>query len=198
MTKARGRPRGSTRVATRDALLDAAEELMLEAGYAAVSSRRIAAKTGTDAALVFHYFGTMDDLFIALFRRRAKHGQARQLEALSSPQPLWALWDAARDQPSGALTQEFVALANHRKAIRTEISRSSRRLRRLQLEHLTGVLDGYGVDATSWPPASIILMLSGIARYLITEEAFDVDIGHAETIALVERHIRAVEGERRA
>lgn len=169
---------------------------MLDEGYAAVSSRRIASKTGTDSALVFHYFGTMDDLFIALFRRRAKLGQSRQVEALSSTQPLWALWDAARDQPSDALTQEFIALANHRKAIRSEISKSSRRLRRMQLDYLTEVLEGYGVDAESWPPASIILLLSGIARYLITEEAFDVDIGHADTVELVERHIRAIEGER--
>jgi hypothetical protein len=29
------------------------------------------------------------------------------------------------------------------------------------------------------------------------EKAFDIDIGHAETVALIERHIRELEGERR-
>ena len=48
-----------------------------------------------------------------------------------------------------------------------------------------------GVDPKKWPPAAIILMLSGISRYLRTEEAFDVDIGHAETIAVVEHHVHA-------
>jgi hypothetical protein len=39
-------------------------------------------------------------------------------------------------------------------------------------------------------------MLSGISRFLLIEKAFDVDIGHADTVALIERHIRALEGDR--
>ena len=57
---------------------------MLDEGYAAVSTRRIAAKAGTDKALVHYYFGTMDDLFIAIFRRSAERGAVRIGEALAS------------------------------------------------------------------------------------------------------------------
>jgi len=42
----------------------------------------------------------------------------------------------------------------------------------------------------------MILILSGISRFLLIEEAFDVDIGHADTEAMVEDQIRELEGER--
>ena len=66
-----GRPRGERNSTTSEALLDAAEAIMLDEGYAAVTSRRVAEQAGTDAALVYYYFGTMEDLFVALFRRNA-------------------------------------------------------------------------------------------------------------------------------
>ena len=50
---------------TRSSLLNAAESLMRESGYAAVTSRRLAAKAGLKPQLVHYYFRTMDDLFLA-------------------------------------------------------------------------------------------------------------------------------------
>lgn len=182
--------------AARTALLDAAQELMLEEGYAAVSSRRLAAKAGTNSALVYYYFGNMDDLFIALFRRGAERSFERQAAALSSRQPLWGLWELTHDLTSTALTMEFTALANHRKAIRAEIAAFSKKFRRLQLEGISAVLAGYGVDPTEWPPVSVVLIMAGLSRLLLMEQEFGVDVGHAETIALVERQIRALEGDR--
>jgi AcrR family transcriptional regulator len=183
---------------TRNALLDAAQELMLEEGYAAVTTRRVAAKAGLNSALVFYYFDTMDGLFIALFRRGAERSFERLEQALSSPQPLWGFWDLIHDRSGSAMTMEFIALANHRKAIRAEIAEYSRKFRRAQLDTLAEVLEGYGVDSTRWPPASVIVLMSGVSRFLLIEEDFDVDIGHAETIAMVEGHIRALEGDRGA
>lgn len=181
---------------TREALLDAAQDLMLSDGYAAVTTRRVAAKAGVNSALVFYYFDSLDGLFVALFRRGAERSFERLQQALSSPQPLWGFWDLIHDPSGSALTMEFIALANHRKAIRAEISDYSRRFRRTQLDTLTAVLEGYGVDPEQSPAASVIVILSSISRFLLIEEAFDLDIGHAETEALVEKHIRALEGER--
>jgi AcrR family transcriptional regulator len=176
-------------------LLDAAEAIMLEEGYAAVSTRRVAGQAGTDKALVHYYFDTMDDLFIALFRRNAERGAQRFGDALASDQPLWALWDAMRDQSNTALTTEFIALANHRKAVKTVMVENSRKFRRMQLDHLADALERYGLDPDLWPPAAIVVAMSAIARHLRTDEAFGVDLGHDETANLVERHIRALEGE---
>jgi AcrR family transcriptional regulator len=181
---------------TRTALLDATEQLMLEEGYAAVSSRRVASAAGLNSALVYYYFRTMDDLFIALFRRNAERSLERQAHVLSSPQPLWGLWDSVRDQLNSALLMEFTALANHRKAVRAEIASYSRKHRSMQIEAISGVLARYGVDLVDSPPASIVVLMTGIARFLLMEEAFDLDIGHVETVDLVERHIRELEGDR--
>lgn len=181
--------------ATRTAFLDAAEALMIEEGYAAVSSRRIANRAGLPNA-IHYYFETMDDLFIELFRRGATRSLARQEEVLSSPQPLWAFWDLLLDRANGNLNMEFIALANHRKAIRSEIAESSRAFRRRQLVALANVIGTSKCDTAFRSPEAIVLLLSAVSRFLTTENAFDLDIGHAEVIDFVEERIREIEGER--
>src|SRR5581483_3508955 len=107
----------------RSVLLDAAEQLMLREGYAAVTSRRVAAEAGLKHQLVHYYFATMDDLFLEVFRRRAEQGAERHAAALASDHPLREFWQYSLDSSGTALTIEFIALANHRKAIRAEIAR---------------------------------------------------------------------------
>jgi AcrR family transcriptional regulator len=181
--------------ATRTALLDAAEALMIEEGYAAVSSRRIASRAGLPNA-IHYYFETMDDLFIELFRRGASRSLARQDEVLASPQPLWAFWDLLLDRSNGELNMEFIALANHRKAIRSEIAESSRKFRRGQLAALSKVLETSKSATAFRSPEAIVLLMSAVSRFLTTENAFDLDIGHSEVIEFVEQCIREVEGAR--
>lgn len=50
---------------TRAAILGAAREQFAAQGFAGTSIRSIAGAAGVDAALVHHYFGTKDDLFVA-------------------------------------------------------------------------------------------------------------------------------------
>jgi AcrR family transcriptional regulator len=50
---------------TKAAILAAARERFATAGFARTSVRAIAADAGVDPALVHHYFGTKDDLFLA-------------------------------------------------------------------------------------------------------------------------------------
>jgi AcrR family transcriptional regulator len=193
MAARRRRPNDDS--ATRTALLDAAEALMLEEGYAAVSSRRIASKAGLPNA-IHYYFETMDDLFIELFRRGAARSLARQEELLASSQPLWAFWDYLLDRSNSDLTTEFMALANHRKAIRSEIAESSRVFRQSQLAALAGVVAASTGSDAPHSPEAVILLLSAVSRFLSTENAFDLDIGHAEVIEFVEHRIGEIEGPR--
>jgi AcrR family transcriptional regulator len=181
---------------TRAALLDAAADLMLEEGYAAVTSRRLAEKAGLKAPLVHYYFRTMDDLFIALFRRLSERGLERQAKVLASDQPLWSLWEFVKDDPNTALTMELLALANHRKALRAEIATSGERFRSLQLEVVSRVLHDQNVDPATYPPIAVIVLISSISRFLVMEEAFGIFAGHAETIALVEHYLAQLEGPR--
>ena len=181
---------------TRTALLDAAEQIMLEEGYAAVTTRRLGTRAEVNSALVYYYFGNMDMLFVELFRRGADRSYRRQLEALSGPQPLWALWESIHDQTQTALTMEFVALANHRKTIRAEIANSSQRFRTLQLDAVTRILTDYGYESGTYTPAAVVLLMSSISRFLRMEEAFEVATGHDDAIDVVEGFLRELEGER--
>src|SRR5262245_61789639 len=195
-TDATPRRSGANDSSTRTALLDAAEALMLEEGYAAVSSRRVAERAGANAALIYYYFDTMDGLFVELFRRGAERGLERQAAALNSPQPLWGLWEVFHDHINSVRTVEFFALANHRKAIRSVIFEYSARYRQMQLDILSRVLEAYGLDVHTWPPVALILAMGSLSLLQLIEQGFGFDVGHAEMIAVVERELTKLEGER--
>ena len=50
---------------TREAIIEAARQRFSEVGFDKASVRSIAAKAGVGSALVHHYFGTKQDLFVA-------------------------------------------------------------------------------------------------------------------------------------
>jgi AcrR family transcriptional regulator len=180
---------GSEGSKTRALLLDAAELLLLEEGYAAVTSRRVAAKAGLKPQLVHYYFRTMDDLFLAVFRRRAEENVTRAERALATDGSLRALWQLNADPRGARFNIEFVALANHRKAIRTEMARYAERFRAAQLEAVTGALHALGVSEEQLPPMVALLLLTGVSQVLALEEALGVSAGHETTRSFIERTI---------
>ncbi len=186
---------GAPDAKNRGVLLDAAERLMLEEGYAAVTSRRVAQKAGLKPQLVHYYFRTMDDLFMAVFRRRAELGLKYQSEILKSPQPLWALWKFHTESPDTALTMEFTALANHRKDLRAEIAYYAERFRDEQSKAVAGALQRYGLGPDELPPVVAIVLTMGVSQLLVLEKALGMSGGHAETVNIVERYLRQLEGE---
>ena len=185
---------GAPDAKNRGVLLDAAERLMLEEGYAAVTSRRVAEKAALKPQLVHYYFRTMDDLFLAAFRRRADEGLQAQAQALQSPQPLWALWRFSTDPAATAITMEFVALANHRKALKAEIGYYAERFREEQQKALSTILHRYGVDPNQVPPLVWSLLMTSVSRVLVMEQALGMSAGHAETVEFVERYLHQLEG----
>jgi AcrR family transcriptional regulator len=186
---------GAPDAKNRGVLLDAAEQLMLEEGYAAVTSRRVAEKAALKPQLVHYYFRTMDDLFLAAFRRRAEEGLQAQAEALQSPKPLWALWRFSTDPAATAITMEFIALANHRKALRAEIAYYAERFREEQRKALSTVLERYGKDPAEVPPLVWSVLMTSVSRVLVIEQALGMSAGHAETVEFVERYLHRLEGD---
>lgn len=181
--------------ATRDALIDAAEELLREGGYAAVSSRRIGAKAGVQGPLIHYYFGTLDDLYLAVFRRITEAGMRRVDEILASDRPLHALWDLARDPQRARLTTELMALANHRTAIRDEIVQVAAETRRCQIESITRHLESKGKGiASAFPVAAIPVIMSSVSYLLSLETGLGISVGHAETEAVIGSFIDSLEG----
>ena len=178
-------------------LLDVTERLMLDSGYAAVSSRAVAEKAGVKAPLVHYYFRTLDDLFIAVYRRRTEQNLDRLAASLrESEQPLWVIWEYSSDKTGTALTQEFIALANHRKAIQAEIAKTAERLRQIQLAALRGLLPRYGLDVDLITPAAMLLFMAAVPRVIVIEETLGISTGHGDAVSLVEHYLTELEGPR--
>jgi TetR/AcrR family transcriptional regulator len=178
---------------TRTLLLNAAERLMREEGYAAVTSRNVAGKANVTAQLVHYYFSTMDDLFLALWRRFVGQNMTQQARALASSEPLKALWKFTYNVTGTALELEFMALANHRKVIRNELARDGDRFRAVEVEVLSQVMKDYGLDGDEHFAEVVTVLLSSVSRSLIMEKGLGVTVGHARTAAYVEQWLNRLE-----
>lgn len=184
---------GSQDSKTRARLLDAAERLLLEEGYASVTSRRVAAEAGLKPQLVHYYFRTMDDLYIEVFRRRAEANLARFEQAIAEDGSLRNLWRLNADPRGAAFRMEFAALANHRKAIRAEVAGYAERFRAAQVEAVGAALAARGIAEDQLPPVVALLMMTGLTQVLALEGALGVTAGHDTTLEFVERAIADLE-----
>lgn len=177
----------------RTAILDATEHIMLEEGYAAVSSRRVASRAGLKSQLLHYYFRTMDDLFIAVFQRLEDEYDEHFARAVASDHPIRELWKLSMKPASTGLILEFKALATHRKTIRVLIARSARRDRSMHVAALSRIMERRGLGSEGLSPMILALLMASVARTLVTEAALGVSDGHAEMLAFIERHLRRIE-----
>jgi len=162
---------------------------MRDEGYAAATSRRVAAEAGVKQALVYYYFPTMDDLFVEVLRAGADAALERMRAALTDDDPLRTLWEINGDARLTSLNTEFMALANHRKAIRTELKAYAERVRDIETAAVTVALRTNGVDLQKYPPVAVAMLIAQTARSLCNEDAVGVNSGHDELRALVEREL---------
>lgn len=191
-----GSPRriGAKDSRTRTELLDAAEALLLDEGYAAVTSRRVAARAGLKPQLVHYYFRTMDDLYLEVFRRRADEDLPRFERAIAEDGSLRNLWRLNSDLRGARFSTEFVALAHHRTAIRAEIARYAERFRAAQTEAMTAALARQGIDEDQLPPIVALLLMTGLSQVMALESGLGITAGHASALDFVERTLDRLEG----
>jgi AcrR family transcriptional regulator len=175
-----------SREGAREALIEATAQIMLDEGYAAATSRRVAAKAGVKAALVHYYFPSMDDLFVAVLRDKAESNLQRQRQAIADAQPLHALWQLSSANDSQLFT-EFLAMANHRKAIRSEIVSYAMRFRDLEEGAMTLALKARGIDLDAFPPVVMSMIMGSLARVVLHEEGLGITRGHDEARAFIDR-----------
>lgn len=180
---------------TRDTLLDAVEQMMLDEGYASVTYRALAAKAGVTPSLVQYYFPTLDEIFIAAIRRYSERNLAYLNRILQkrTDDPLRALWEYSWDEATGTLMTEFVALANHRKSIRTEIAAVTESMRKVQIDALSAK---FGEDARPWGDLSLPalqLLISSLPKFLNLEKGVGVETAHAELTESFERYLDSIE-----
>jgi AcrR family transcriptional regulator len=184
------RRRGVENSTVRPALVEAAEQLVREAGYPAVTARNLADKLNLKRQIVHYYFHSMDDVFIAVIRKNTERMKAKLEAAMASDEPLRALQEINRDPAQAILSMELNALANRRPAVRAEVARSAVELRELQTRVMIRHLEQRGITPAMQPIVATVLLTS-LAQVLALEAAIDVSSGHAETLEFVDACLRA-------
>lgn len=171
-------------------LIEATAKVMRDEGYAAATSRRVATEAGVKQALVYYYFPSMDDLFVEVLRAGAEGSLQRMREALTHDDPLAALWALNGDLRASVLNTEFMALANHRKAIRAELKSYAERVRDIETAAVAVALRARGLDLNDYPPVAVSMLIAQTARSLCNEDAVGVTLGHDELRTFVERQLK--------
>jgi AcrR family transcriptional regulator len=177
---------GPENSAIREQLMDGVETVMIEQGYGALTARNVAERVGLKHQLVYYYFHSMDELLLTAYRRRTGQVMARTEQAIASPRPLQALWDAHSDPVQAALTVEYMALANHNDAIRAETIEFGERLRRTGLTEVAKRLGERAPKSEVLNPFAITMAIQSISAILGMETALGISGGHAETRVLVQ------------
>jgi AcrR family transcriptional regulator len=184
---------GPENAATRSDLMDAAEAVMREEGYAAVTSRRVAERAGLNQQTVYYYFQTMDDLLLAAYRRRTQRVQEMIEQAMASERPLHALWQTFSDPFDAALSMEYLALSNHNELIRRETIEFGERSRRIGLDKVAERLAQTTPDEESVAPIGVITAITYIVHLVGFEATLGLRGGHKEVRVLVEWCLRQLE-----
>jgi AcrR family transcriptional regulator len=169
----------------RTLILDTTERVMVDEGYAAVSSRRIAQELGINAATVHYYYPTTDDIFIALHKRMTERQLAEFEQVLTADDPLLALWEFQSGWAQSALGVEFLGLANHRKSIRDVLADTTASARDTQTIALSRIAGQSAIDPAILPPIALTTILIAVARTLTNEERVGITQGHREVRAFM-------------
>lgn len=174
------------------AMLDAAEATLLEEGYGALTSRRIAERIGVKQRLVYYYFQTMDELIVETFRRMSQRELERMRSTLAGDTPVRKLWDVCIHTTDSRVTSQFMALAFRNEALHQEVTHFIEESRRIQAEAVNRSL---ARSQTSAPidADGIALLATGVALAMTRERALGVTMGHGSLIAMVEAFLDGVE-----
>jgi AcrR family transcriptional regulator len=85
----------SARGAAEEALLDAADRLLVEVGYAGITTRKLAEEAGVNHGLVHYYFGSNENLLVRALERFTERLIARQRELYAADMPFVEKWRTA-------------------------------------------------------------------------------------------------------
>jgi TetR/AcrR family transcriptional regulator len=179
---------GSEKSKTRDAIIEAAVEVLQDEGATKLTASRVAERASVKPHMVHYYFRSMDDLIVAVVRQHGLTGVMNTARSIASSEPLRGLWQSEMEYKWGAAAMEFGAIAAHREAVRTEMKHYIEEMRTQQAEAIRQHLAIHGFE-TSVPPIAMTIILAAVARQLVRERAMGVSLGHEETVAFVEQFL---------
>jgi AcrR family transcriptional regulator len=174
-------------------MLDAAEKILTESGYAALTSRRVAEQLGVKQRLVYYYFRTMDDLVLETFKRLSERDLRRLKEGVASDRPLYEIWDVFINTSDSRIVAEFMALANHHEELRKEVIHFIEEARKIQIRALKKAMKNTASDTEGLSAEAIALVGSSLALALNRETLLGVSLGHSATHKMVKQFFQRLQ-----
>jgi AcrR family transcriptional regulator len=96
-TRTRAERRERASADTRVRILEAARACILADGYASLSTRRVAEAADVPLSQIHYYFGSKQELILAVLAAQNERLLARQTELFAGDEPLWRQWEQACD-----------------------------------------------------------------------------------------------------
>ena len=195
---ARMQPAGASdsRRGVIEALLDAAERLLVEQGSAAITTRKLAEQANVNHGLVHYYFGSMEEVMVQVLERFTARLIERQRAMYASDRPFLDKWRAAwafqeQDLSSGytKIWLELQAVAWNRPDLRARVQQVNEEWRRVLSEALAAAQRELGFDTLSLE-ATVSLVMTMAQGYAL-ERMSDIHEGHATLLAEIETWMKS-------
>lgn len=191
------------RIDATDALLDAAEALLVEVGFAAITVRRLAERAGVNHGLVHYYFGSMEDLLLRVVERFTDGLVERQREMYAADAPFIDKWRQAmrfldEDTESGyhKVWLELQALAWNNPGVRARLQHVHARWMEVVTPAFEAGLAELGVDRRRFPTKAVVALVVTFNQGVMLERLSGVDSGHRDLLRALDRMLtRLSEGQ---
>jgi len=189
---------------TAEALLDAAERLLVEVGHAGISTRRLAAEAGANQGLVHYYFGSIDEVFVQVLERFTARLIERQREMYSADVPFIEKWRTAwryqeKDIEAGysKVWMELQALSWSHPDLRPRIARVNAEWRGVLRDAFQRAAQEYGLGPEEFPVDVLVAMTMTFAQGYAVERLEGIEDEHAELLGWIEGWLEGLENARR-
>ena len=177
------------RATAEEALLDAAERLLVDVGHAAITTRRVAEEAGVNHGLVHYYFGSMENLLVRVLERFTERLTARQRALYAADVPFIEKWRKAmrylvgEDVEYEKIWLELQALAWNTPDLQERVARVNAEWRAVLTEALAEPRRAYGIDM---PLEALVSLVMTFNEGIILERAQGIAEGHRELLAWID------------
>ena len=190
-------PQTAQRSKPEEALLDAAERLLVEVGYAGITTRRLAAEAGVNHGLVHYYYGSLENLLVQVLERFTSRMIERQRAMYAAEMPFIEKWRTAMrylvaDSDYQKVWWELQALAWNRSELRAYVAHVDDEWRAVLTEALADPHERYGLDM---PLAVLVSLVMTLNTGVIQERLTGITTGHQELLDWIESWIERNEKE---
>jgi AcrR family transcriptional regulator len=186
----------AARADATDALLDAAEQLLVEVGYAGITTRKLAERAGVNHGLVHYYFGAMEELLLRVVERFTDALIERQRVMYSADAPFIEKWRTAmhfldEDNDSGyhKVWLEMQAMGWNVPAVGERLRDVHRRWMTVVRAAFDEGLTELGVDKRSFPTDAVVSLVVTFNQGIMLERLSGVDSGHRALLRMIDRTI---------